>query len=344
MDQNQRSHNYLLVGIAIVLVIVFFIIRPFLGPLILAAIFAFLFHPLYEKLLNLFRKRESLSALLTTFMAIVLIVLPLVLFGTQIFKESSELYQSLFIESGNGITEFIRGAISKVDTIVPIPEYIGTNFNQYARQGLEFLIGNFGAIFSSFAKLIINIFIFIIAFYFFLKDGRKLKDYFVDLSPLSKEDDEFIISRLKSAVSATTKGSLLIGLIQGISTGVGFAIFGVPNAALWGGVAAVSALIPGVGTALIITPAIVFLFLTGHIPNGIGLLIWGITAVGLVDSFLGPRLIGRGMKLHPLVVFLSVLGGLALFGPLGFIVGPLTMSIFLTLIDIHLSFNNKKNQ
>jgi predicted PurR-regulated permease PerM len=236
----------------------------------------------------------------------------------------------------------VKGAINKLGTVFPVSGDIGINFNQYARQGLEFLIGNLGTIFSSFAKLMLDIFVFIAAFYFFLKDGRRLMDYFVALSPLSDKDDEFIVSRLKLAVSATTKGSLLIGLIQGVLTGVGFAIFGVPNAALWGGVAAVAALVPGVGTALVITPAIVFLFLIGHIPSGIGLLIWGVTAVGLIDNLLGPRLIGRGMRLHPLAVFLSVMGGLALFGPLGFIIGPLTLSVFLTLIDIHLSFKGNK--
>ena len=178
---------------------------------------------------------------------------------------------------------------------------------------------------------------FLIAFYFFLKDGSKLKDYFVELSPLDDKDDEKIISRLKQAVSATVKGSLSIGLIQGTLTGIGFAIFGVPNAVLWGTVAAVAALIPGVGTALIILPAILFLFVPENTFGAFGLLAWGLLAVGLIDNFLSPRLVGRGMKLHPLLVFISVLGGLAFFGPLGFLLGPLSVSVFLALIDIYFS-------
>jgi len=186
--------------------------------------------------------------------------------------------------------------------------------------------------------------VFLTAFYFFLKDGHKLKSYFVALSPLADSDDELIVSRLKLAVSATIKGNLAIGLIQGALTGIGFAIFGVPNAALWGGVAVVAAFLPGIGTALVITPAIIFLFLIGNTFGGIGLLIWGLTAVGLVDNFLGPRLVGRGMQLHPLAVFIAILGGLAFFGPLGFLLGPLAMSVCLALIDIHGSFKARENK
>ena len=178
---------------------------------------------------------------------------------------------------------------------------------------------------------------FLIAFYFFLKDGKKLKNYIVALSPLDDSDDELIVSRLKLAVSAAMKGNLLIGLIQGTLTGIGFAIFGVPNAVLWGSVAVIAAFLPGIGTSLVLAPAIIFLFVTGNTFGGVGLLIWGIIAVGLIDNLLGPRLVGRGMQLHPLAVFVAVLGGLSLFGPLGFLLGPLAVSVCLALVDIYTS-------
>ncbi|RJR12807.1 AI-2E family transporter, partial [Candidatus Parcubacteria bacterium] len=160
-------------------------------------------------------------------------------------------------------------------------------------------------------------------------------------SPLKDGDDEIIATRLGSAVLATVKGNLLIGLIQGAMTGLGFLLFGVPNAALWGSVAAVMALVPGLGTAIVILPAAIFLFLTGDTTGAIGLLVWGIAAVGLIDNFLGPRLVGMGLKLHPLAVFLAVLGGLSLFGPIGFLLGPLTLSVCLALIDIYFSLQKK---
>ncbi len=337
MTNNQHSYNFLLFGLIASIVLVFFIAKPFIGTVILAAVFAFLFQPIYKRVLRSQNGRESVSALLTTIAAIVLIILPIAVLGTQIFKEAGNLYQAFV--NGSGFIEAVQGVMNQVRNILPIPSDVTFDLSAYARQGLEVVISNFGNIFSSLAKTVLNILVFIMTFYFFLKDGSKLKDYFVDLSPLADEDDHFVVSRLKLSVSAVMKGSLAIGLIQGTLTGVGFATFGVPNSVLWGGVTAISALIPGVGTALVIIPAVLYLLLINNTFGAVGLLIWGVLAVGLIDNLLGPRLVGKGMKLHPLVVFLSVLGGLALFGPLGFLLGPLALSVCLALIHIYLSLN-----
>lgn len=340
MHKNQYSYYFLLLALVASIVVIYFIAKPFLGPLILAAVFAFLFQPIYQRLLSFFKSRESLTAFFTTILAIIFIIIPIALLGTQIFKESSQLYKSL-ISGGDDFVISIRDTINRVRVILSIPADFEFDFGQYVRQGLGILVQNFGVVFSSFAKILLNAFMFLTAFYFFLKDGSKLKNYFVALSPLGDVGNELIMSRLKSAVSATIKGNLAIGLIQGALTGIGFAIFGVPNPVLWGGVAVVAAFLPGIGTALVIAPAIIFLFIAGNMFGGIGLLIWGMTAVGLIDNFLGPRLIGRGMQLHPLAVFIAVLGGIAFFGPLGFLLGPLAMSVCLALIDIYFSFKNK---
>lgn len=335
MNKKNHSYHFLLFALTISIIVVYFIAKPFLGALILASISAFIFQPIYQKFLIISKKQESLAAFVTTFIAIVLIIIPMVFLGNQIFKESSHLYQSLLIEDNGDFVDSIKNIINKNRIIFLIPEEIQFDIGQYIKQGLDLLVSNFGTIFSSFAKIIINTLVFIIAFFFFLKDGGKLKNYLVALSPLDDKDDDFIMLRLKSAVLAIIKGGLTIGLIQGFLTGVGFAIFGVPNAVFWGGIAIVSAFIPGIGTALVITPAIIFLLLTNNIFGGIGLLIWGITAVGLVDNLLAPTLVGRGMQLHPLVIFIAVLGGLSFFGPLGFLLGPLAVGICMALIDIY---------
>lgn len=341
MDKNQPSYYFLLLALGASCLVVYFIAKPFLSSLILAAVFAFIFQPVYQKFLNYLKKRESLAAFTTTVLAIIFIIIPIALLGSQIFKESTQLYQSL-VSGGGGFEISIRDIIDRARATLPISADFEIDFGQYAKQALEVMIQHLGAVFSSFARILLNAFVFLAAFYFFLKDGNKLKNYFVALSPLNDTDDELVVSRLKSGVSAAIKGNLTIGLIQGALTGVGFTIFGVPNAALWGGVAAVAAFLPGVGTALVIIPAIIFLFLTGNTFNGIGLLVWGAAAVGLVDNFLGPKLVGRGMQLHPLAVFIAVLGGMAFFGPLGFLLGPLAMSVCLALIDIYFSLKNKQ--
>ncbi len=341
MNHNQHSNYFLLFCLTASIVVVYFIVQPFLIPLIVAAVFAFLFQPIYGKFLSLTRERSSFAAFATTVTAIILFVLPIAFLGTLILKESTGLYLTLSGENRNDLVAVVEGVLDQARLVLPIPETFELNINQHIKQGLGVLVQHLGGIFSSFVKILLNVFVFLNAFYFFLKDGHKLKDYLVALSPLDDKDNELIVLRLQSAVSAIVKGNLTIGLVQGILTGIGFTIFGVPNAVLWGSVAAIVALVPGIGTALVIVPAIIFLFLTGNAFGGAGLIMWGLTAVGLVDNFLGPKLVGRSMRLHPLAVFLAVLGGLALFGPLGFLLGPLSMSVCLALIDIYFSLKTR---
>ncbi len=341
MNKNRYAYYFLLIALAIFAVMAYFIVRPFLAPLIVAAVFAFIFQPFYSGALRLFKQRKNLAAFVATVLAMLLIILPIALIGAQIFKEASQMYAVL---AGGGKDVFIKpleNFLNGARTVFPIPATVEINFSEYARQGLGLLIANLGSIFSSFAKVLLDILVFIFGLYFFLKDGGRLKRHLVILSPLNDRDDELIISRLETAVGAVVKGNLTIGILQGILTGIGFAVFGVPNATLFGVVASVAALVPGVGTSLVIAPAVVYLFFSGHALAGAGFLIWGVFAVGLIDNFLGPKLVGRGMRLHPLAVFIAVLGGLAFFGPLGFLIGPLTVSIFMTLIEIHLAFQKR---
>jgi predicted PurR-regulated permease PerM len=340
MDENKHSHYFLLLALGASCLIVYFIAEPFLGSLVLAAVFAFIFQPIYQRFLHYLNGKESMAAFATTFLATIIIIMPIVFLGTQIFKESSQLYR--YMTNGGGAFEAsVQNVVDQFRITFSIPPELEIDLNQYAKYILGLVVKNMSVLFSSFVKILLSVFVSLVAFYFFLKDGGRLKKYFIELSPLNDRDDEFIVSQLELSVSAVIKGNLTIGLIQGLLTGIGFTIFGVPNAVLWGGVASVAAFIPGVGTSLVIAPAVIFLFFTGNAFNSVGLLAWGSTAVGLIDNFLAPKLVGRGMKLHTLAVFIAVLGGITFFGPLGIILGPLAVSVCLALIDIYFSLRNK---
>jgi predicted PurR-regulated permease PerM len=145
---------------------------------------------------------------------------------------------------------------------------------------------------------------------------------------------------LKASIHGVIRGALVIAGIQGIISGIGFAIFGVPNAVLWGSLAAVCALVPTLGTTLVFVPIVGYLALTGHIPQAIGLAVWGIFAVGLIDNILGPRLMSQGSSIHPFFILIAVLGGVDLFGPVGLFAGPLVVALFFALFDtykVHIS-------
>jgi predicted PurR-regulated permease PerM len=133
------------------------------------------------------------------------------------------------------------------------------------------------------------------------------------------------------------KGSFLVALSQGIVASIGFYIFGVPEPLLWGAFTVIVALVPTVGTSLSIVPAVIYLAVTGHSGAAIGMGVWGALAVGLIDNFLGPKLVGRSTKLHPVLVLIAIVGGIQLFGILGFLIGPIIMAIFIAMLDMYRS-------
>jgi predicted PurR-regulated permease PerM len=191
------------------------------------------------------------------------------------------------------------------------------------------------------ANIITSLFIFLIGLFYLLKDGVRLKSLVMRLSPLSDRNETVLFAKLIVAINSVVKGALLIALIQGIAVTVGLLLFGVPNPFLWGSLAVVAALIPAVGTSLILIPAILYLFFSGQTLAGFGLAIWGLLGVGLIDNFFSPRILGKGMKMHPLITFLSTMGGLAYFGLPGFLLGPLFVSVLFALIEIYFSLAEK---
>jgi predicted PurR-regulated permease PerM len=136
-------------------------------------------------------------------------------------------------------------------------------------------------------------------------------------------------------VRSVTTGVVFVAIIQGVLAAIGFAVFGIERAALWGAFGAILAMMPGIGTFAVMVPGIVFLFLTSSTFNAVGLLIWTILMIVLVDNLLGPQLMSRGNKLHPFIILTSVLGGVSAFGPIGFIVGPVIVTLFVVLLEVY---------
>ena len=321
----------------------FFIFQPFLYALILAVIFATVFAPVHKKILSIGNERRGLVALLTTVLVLIIIVVPVTFLSIQIFKEATQLYTSLV---DNGGTSNLLGGIEKALRSLGIPFLPTTSFDvsQYMKQGLSWLIQNLGTVFSNVAKITVDIFVLFIALYYLFKDGDKLKKSVIALSPLKDIYDEKIFHKLELAINSVVRGSIAVGLVQGALTAIGFTIFGVPSPVLWGSVAAIAALIPGFGTSLVLVPAILFLFFTGETVSAVGLIAWGFVAVGLVDNVLGPKLVGRGVHLPHFLILLSILGGISFFGPLGFLFGPLVLSLLLAFLEIYSAIYKENNK
>ncbi len=342
MKQQKTELYFLLILLLGAFVITFFIFKPFLYALIVAIVFATVFGPLHTKMLIMTRERKGLAALLTTIAVLIVGIAPLSFLGIQIFQEATGLYSSL-VESGSAtdLSRIAGDAIQNLAGFFPMPLEFSLDINQYVKQGLQWLLQHLGSFFANAAQIIASIFVFLIALYYLFKDGHTLKESIVAISPLQDIHDETIFNKLTLAINSIIRGNLTVALAQGVVTAVGFVMFGVPNAALWGGVAALVALIPGIGTALVLIPAILYLYASGEIFSAAGLLLWGMTAVGLIDNFLGPKLAEQGMRLHPFLILLSILGGIGFFGPLGFLLGPLVLSILFALLEIYSAINKE---
>ena len=335
--------SFLLLLILIAAVLTLYVFWPFMVPLVLGIIFAVVLHPLYRRLLTLLGGRESVSSFLTVIVAIVLLLIPLIFLGIQLAREARGAYEAIAATDVRAYpSEWQVRAQPWIDRYAPSANQSITQFtaniDTYVRQGLSWLAQHVGDAFSGISSFFLQTFIFLMTLYYLLRDGSRLRNFIITLSPLRDSDDEMILEKLELAVNSVVKGKLFISLIQGVLSGIGFALFGIPNPVLWGLIAAIASLVPPLGTALVLIPAALYLLIIGAIPSAIGLLIWSVLAVGLIDNLLGPKLIGRGMRLHPLLVLLSVLGGLAFFGPVGLFLGPLIVSLLVTLLSLYTHF------
>jgi len=330
MKTHTLEIGFFIVLIVGVLLLTFFIFKPYLSALFLAIVFALLFDPIYEFLLRKikFKSKKTIASLITVFVMMLTILVPLIFFGSLIFQEAVVLVNNSYTVSFGDKAVALKDYI---ESVIPVSvDVVG-----YAQKILNTIASSFGIFFAGFLQVSVDIFLVIVALFFFLRDGSDFRRRLVVLSPLSDNYDEDILEKIKIAINSVVKGALVIALIQGILTAVGFLLFGVPNPALWGGVAVIASLVPVLGTPIVIIPAVFYLFISGYTAASIGLIVWGVFIVGLVDNFLRPILIEHGVKVHPFLILLSVFGGIGYLGPIGFLAGPVILSLFVALLDIY---------
>jgi len=199
----------------------------------------------------------------------------------------------------------------------------------------QFLSENVAVILSSTSQVLLMTFLFFVILYYLLAEREVVYQKVLALSPLSNRIDNALIKRLTSTVRAVVLGNVVVGGLQGVLAGLGFLVFGVPNAFLWGVVTLLAAQIPMVGTAVITAPAALYLLFTGHASAAIGLGIWGMLLVGGIDNVLKPKLVEGRTNMHPLLILLSMFGGLQFFGPVGFILGPAVLAAALSFLEMY---------
>lgn len=311
------------------------IIEPFLFVLLVAGVAAVILSPLEHRLRKLV-KNKHVSAGILSFAVFALVFVPTLIILFMMVTQASELVQAGIEDTA--WLEHLNPATSPL--IQAFPEVVQTeimaiDLAEIGRSVGSWVFEHLGDAFTSTTNLVLNAFIFFLCLYYLLADRDKAYKEALALSPLDDKIDSKLLKRIVATVRSVVFGVLMLAVIQGIFAGIGMTIFGVPGSLLWGALTIVAAMVPMVGTALVIIPAILFLFFSGSTGAAIGLLIWGIVFVGLSDNLLGPYLIGGATKMHNFLVLIAVLGGLHAFGSVGGLAGPIILAALLALLELY---------
>ena len=319
------------------------VVWPFLQALLVGAILSGLCHPLYRWMVRLFRGRESLASAVTLLILFLLIVGPLSALLGLVVKQALTVsehaipwLQERFGAAGSfDVHQWLVERFPLIADLVPSQGEIVKNLGTAAKTAGGVLVNWASAFTAGTAGFFLHLFVMIYAMFFFLKDGRSILQKIFYYMPLRHEDEIRMLERFVSVTRATIKGSLLIGLIQGSLAGIAFYFAGIDGAAFWGTIMVVLSVIPGIGTALVWVPTVIYLYVIGSPVSAILLAIWCAGVVGTVDNFLRPRLVGRDAEMPDLLILIGTLGGLFFFGPIGFVIGPVVCGLFLTALDIY---------
>ena len=337
MDARKFETYFFVLLLLAIFVLGLAIVFPYVSTLIFAGTLALVCQPVYRFLTRVFRGHKSLAALVLLVLVLVVVLIPLTFFAFQMVGEAQNLLAGSTSAKVPALTqvEFFKELASfSPKNIAGILEGQRVNYKQYITAFIDWIGANIGTIFSGFLGFLFNLVIGLMAFYYFLKDGDRFRQAIIRGSPLGEVNTERIVDRLAQTIGSVVKGTVVIAIVQGVLAGLGFGFCGLSNPALWGLASMVASLMPTFGTALTTIPAVLYLFFTGNVFGALGAAIWGTFVVAQSDTFLRAKIIGRGVPIHPFLILLAVFGGLELFGPIGFLMGPLVLSFLFALFEI----------
>jgi predicted PurR-regulated permease PerM len=318
------------------------ILWPFYGAILWATVLAIVFAPLYRRLLRDMGGRRNLAALVGMLIIVTMVILPLTLTAASLLQEATSLYET--IEAGQtDFGQFIQQVVNALPTwATDILDRLGlSNLSEIQQrvssalvQGSKFLAAQALSIGKGTANFVISLFIMLYLLFFFLRDGSALAKRIKDAIPLPPEQKRALFTKFTIVIRAMFKGTLLVAIVQGALGGLIFWFLGIHAPVLWGVVMGLFSLVPALGAAVVWLPTAIYFLATGSIWEGIVLIAFGAFVIGLVDNLLRPFLVGKDTELPDYLVLISTLGGIAMFGLNGFVIGPVIGAMFIAVWDI----------
>ena len=336
-----EDKTFLLLIIAVSLAFAW-VLWPFYGAVFWATVLAIVFAPAYRCLSRSMRQKRTLAALTTLMTILLMVILPLTLVGALLLQEGISVYER--IQSGelniNGYFQQLFGALPA--WVADLLDRFGlTNLglmqerlSSSLMKGSQFLAAQALNIGQNTFDFIVDLFIVLYLLFFLLRDGDDLSQRIKYAIPLGAEQQRDLFNRFTTVIRATVKGNVVVAIVQGTLGGLIFWFLGVHAPVLWGVLMAFLSLLPAVGSALIWLPVAIYFLVTGATWQGIVLIAFGVLVIGLVDNILRPILVGKDTKMPDYVVLISTLGGMAIFGLNGFVIGPVIAAMFMAAWDI----------
>lgn len=317
---------------------------PFLSILIMGMVVSGIFYPLYRIIQRHPKIQASTASLLTCILIFFLLFIPIVFFVGSLTQQAFGLYQ---MAKSAAISEQVNTLLQETRVLERANEVLSAfdlevtgdelkeGISEVAKFVGFFLYEQARSIASNTFAFVVNFFLMLMVIYFLLIDGHRLVTYIIELSPLPTDQEWKLIEKFNDMAGAMLVGNGLGGLIQGGLGGLAFYFFGLPSAFLWGVIMGLLAFLPIIGIGVVFLPTALYLFIKGRIAAGIFFVIFYFILSMGTEYVFKPKLVGSRVKMHPLLVFFAIIGGLKLFGILGIIYGPLVVTGFMTLADIY---------
>jgi predicted PurR-regulated permease PerM len=318
------------------------IMMPYFGAIFWAAVLAILFAPFHRRVEARFKKRPVLAALATLSLCLVLVILPIILITLSLAQEGTALFQK--VQSGEiNIGEYLQRIFAALpDWVHSIMRRFGldsvatlqSRLSTAVVEGSRFIATNVLDIGRNTFDFIVSFFVMLYLLFFLLMDGRALAARIQRAIPLSVENKKNLFEKFTTVTRATVKGNFLVAAAQGALGGLAFWALGVQGPLLWAVVMTFLSLLPAVGAALVWAPVALYFLVTGAVWKGLALIAFGVLVIGLIDNVLRPVLVGKDIKMPDYLVLVSTIGGMAIFGLNGFVIGPIIAAMFMALWDI----------
>lgn len=341
-DSAFQKDKTLLVLVVVVSLAFAWILLPFYGAILWAVILATVFAPVHRWLEETMPGRPNVTALLTVLIIVGLVLLPLAITAASLVNEATQLYDR--VQSGElnlgrmlqRILDALPGWASNILARVGVTDVgdVQQRLIALLKEGGQFFASQAVLVGQGTANLVISLLIMLYLLFFFLRDGGRLANRVKEAIPLASEQKRALFERFALVVRAMVKGTILVAIAQGFLGGLIFWALGIHAPVLWGVIMAFLSLLPALGAAVVWLPVALYLLATGAMVKGIVLIAFGAGVIGLVDNVLRPYLVGKDTAMPDYVVLISTLGGIAIFGLNGFVVGPLIAAMFIAVWGI----------